>query len=310
MYSNYDFFWFIQINQFFNINLFQAYSKSIKYPNGAVVAEEIFHSGIIPSDTDFRIFRDYGNIPGMDFAHVFNGYRYHTKYDNIDYISYEVLQHTGDNIMALTKEIANSEELLDTKSYAKGSAVFFDILSFVFVSYTKEIGILINIIVAVLTSTVPFLALSRSIRGAQNKYLKREVQIGAISTILSLFISMGVCYVLGTVYDSLDKSMSWYAMPYLVIGLYCCPALGTQFLVHVIVDQLLSRGKAPVSLALKVQLQQCGTTLLWSSLVMGITLTGYRSGYIGTVMLLCIFVSSGIINIIGLQNSGIYINIL
>lgn len=40
------------------------YQKAVPYPNGQVAAEELFHSGVIPSDTDFRIFRDFGNIPG------------------------------------------------------------------------------------------------------------------------------------------------------------------------------------------------------------------------------------------------------
>lgn len=41
--------------------------KYVPYPNGQVIAEEIFQSDVIPSDTDFRIFRDYGHIPGIFF---------------------------------------------------------------------------------------------------------------------------------------------------------------------------------------------------------------------------------------------------
>lgn len=57
----------------------------------------------------------YNSIPGMDFAHVMNGYRYHTKYDHIDYIPPAVLQRTGDNILALVKLIASSDQLANTK---------------------------------------------------------------------------------------------------------------------------------------------------------------------------------------------------
>lgn len=73
-------------------------------------------------------------ITGMDFAHVFNGYgyssiyekkktififfiinryRYHTKYDHIDYLPSPVLQRTGDNILALVRRMANSDELIN-----------------------------------------------------------------------------------------------------------------------------------------------------------------------------------------------------
>ena len=56
-----------------------AYSRSVPFPHASVVAQEIFQAGVIPSDTDFRIFRDHGGIPGIDMAFFVNGYIYHTQ---------------------------------------------------------------------------------------------------------------------------------------------------------------------------------------------------------------------------------------
>lgn len=51
--------------EFFNLSRpFQMYKNAVPHPNGQVAAEELFHLGLIPSDTDFRIFRDYGHVPG------------------------------------------------------------------------------------------------------------------------------------------------------------------------------------------------------------------------------------------------------
>lgn len=44
--------------------LLHAYLDSVSRPHGTVMAQEIFESGVILSDTDYRVFRDFGRLSG------------------------------------------------------------------------------------------------------------------------------------------------------------------------------------------------------------------------------------------------------
>jgi len=81
---------------------------------------------------------------GLDFAHAMNGYVYHTSYDNLDAIPAGTLQHTGDNLLALTKHLASSDILSNSQEHAAGRTVYFDVLGLYMIRYSETTGIIIN----------------------------------------------------------------------------------------------------------------------------------------------------------------------
>ncbi len=59
------------------------------------MGQELFDAGLVPGDTDFRIFRDYGKLSGLDFAYIRNGYVYHTEFDQPQFMTNGTMQRAG-----------------------------------------------------------------------------------------------------------------------------------------------------------------------------------------------------------------------
>lgn len=88
----------------------RAWAHSAPYPHGSIVGQEVFQSGIIPSDTDFRMYRDVLQIPGIDMANVENGHVYHTVLDTADFIPAGAMQRYGENVLAIMRAFMRDEE--------------------------------------------------------------------------------------------------------------------------------------------------------------------------------------------------------
>ncbi|NXD92523.1 ERMP1 metallopeptidase, partial [Chaetorhynchus papuensis] len=212
--------------------LVQAYVVAAKHPFASVVAQEIFQSGIIPADTDFRIYRDFGNVPGIDLAFIENGYIYHTKYDTSDRILTDSIQRAGDNILAVLKYLATSEKLAKSFEYRHGSVVFFDILGLFVLAYPARVGTIMNYI----TAAVAFFYLSKKVLQPKPRAVHN---LKKLLTAFSLTLASWVCTLVAVLMVAafvsiIGRALSWYTHFYVSVSLYGTAAAAKLILVHML----------------------------------------------------------------------------
>ncbi|XP_044512971.1 endoplasmic reticulum metallopeptidase 1 [Gracilinanus agilis] len=210
--------------------LVQAYVLSAKHPFASVVAQEVFQSGIIPSDTDFRIYRDFGSIPGIDLAFIENGYIYHTRYDTPDRILTDSIQRAGDNILAVLKYLATSDRLASSFEYRHGNMVFFDVLGLFVIAYPARVGSIINYMVVV----VVILYLGKKFLKPKQKATNytKDFFCGLGITLISWFTSLVTVLIIALFISLIGQSLSWYNHFYVSVCLYGTAAVAKITLVH------------------------------------------------------------------------------
>ncbi|KAH8393256.1 hypothetical protein KR215_000656, partial [Drosophila sulfurigaster] len=265
--------------------LLKYYKRYIKHPFATTMAEEIFQAGIIPSDTDFRQFKTYGQIPGLDMAQCINGFVYHTKYDTINVIPRESLQNTGDNILGLVRGLANATELKNTEAHKDGHAVFFDFLGVYFIHYSEATGKYINIGVAGTIFILIMVSMWRMANVSHVTYsyiilwfiLLLGIQIS--SFVLALTFPILISYVM----DSFGLSLTYYSTPLLVFGLYVCPSLIGLTVPLTIFFSLQRNDK--LSNHYHLQLALHGQAVILALVTVCLTLLDIRSTYIFVIPL-------------------------
>ncbi|KAK6643611.1 hypothetical protein RUM43_005121 [Polyplax serrata] len=206
--------------------IMRVYSESVLHPFASSMAQEVFESGVIPGDTDFRVFRDFGNVSGLDFAWSTNGYVYHTKFDNVDQIPLGSLQRTGENILALVKGLANAEEMKDAAKHKEGNLIYFDLLGLYLIRWPEEIGTYINSCTVLLS----LLLLCVSVRDARKKDIDAKTYIiYLLKTFAVVLLSSAASFVsvlcISGFVSLIGKSMSWYGRPIWLLLLYVLPSM-------------------------------------------------------------------------------------
>ncbi|XP_034480031.1 endoplasmic reticulum metallopeptidase 1-like isoform X2 [Drosophila innubila] len=258
------------------------YKKSAKHPFATTLAEEIFQAGLIPSDTDYRIFVQHGNIPGVDISQFTNGFIYHTKYDRTDVIPRGSIQNTGDNVLSLVRALANAPELYNVQAYETGNSIFFDFLGLFFVNYSEETGKNLNYSIAGVTLILIFISVWRmsAISCLSCCHVVQRLIFLLIIQIIALSLSLTLPLLVAYFFDSFGLSLTYFSSPYLLIGLYICPSLIGLTLPITIYYQSLQQNKLPSIYHLQLALHSWA--ILLSFLALGITAYGIRSVYILT----------------------------
>ncbi|KRJ99465.1 uncharacterized protein Dyak_GE12440, isoform B [Drosophila yakuba] len=286
--------------------LVKYYKEHSKHPFASTLAEEIFQFGILPSDTDFRIFRDYGNIPGLDIAQFSNGYVYHTAFDSFNVVPGRSVQSTGENILSLARALSNASELYNTEEHSAGHAVFFDFLGLFFVTYTESTGTILNYCFAAIGVLLVGCSLCRM-------SCVSEVSAGRISILFAshfalhlagCLLCIGLPLLMSVLYDVSDRTMTYYSNNWLVIGLYICPAIIGLVLPSSLYHSFCSNDKIGYPYQIYVGLHAHCVVLSLLSIVL--TAIGLRIPYMCMISLL-LYVVSLLINLLTtLHDRGYY----
>nr|NP_611418.1 uncharacterized protein Dmel_CG10081, isoform A [Drosophila melanogaster]AAF57569.1 uncharacterized protein Dmel_CG10081, isoform A [Drosophila melanogaster]AAY55128.2 RE61138p [Drosophila melanogaster]AOQ11175.1 CG10081-RA [synthetic construct] len=262
--------------------LVKIYKDGAKHYFSTTMAEEIFQTGLVPSYTDFDIFVEYGNLIGLDIGQCINGFVYHTKYDRIDVIPRAALQNTGDNLLGLVQTLSNASELRDLSANPTGNTIFFDVLGLYLISYSADVGVKLNYAVAAAAIILIYISL---LRIAEKSSVSSEqilstfilvLVVQLIAFVLALALPLLVAYGL----DKYGLSLSYFATPSLLIGLYICPSLLGLTLPSYIYLKLANTEK--VSFAQQVQLALHGHAAVLSILCIAINYYGLRTTYVIT----------------------------
>lgn len=197
--------------------LVSAYARSVPYPYGTVLGQDIFQSGAIPSDTDFRIYRDFGQLVGLDIALYRGGWAYHTQRDRTWNVSPGSVQQVGGNALALARELASDAV---STSARDGRAVYYDVLGLFMVRYGERTARILAILATLLAVVAVAAAAARgvtTVRATAASLLALVAStVGAVAAALAL--GAAAAYLAG-------RPMSWYAHPWWGVSAFAIAAL-------------------------------------------------------------------------------------
>lgn len=205
--------------------LIDIFAKVAKWPATMVLAQDIFHSGLVKSATDFQIYREIAGLSGLDFTYMENAGVYHTKNDKLELLRPGSLQHSGDNMLPFLREVATSSELASRNmssapGFSNMDVVYWDILGLYMFTYTQDFAKLFHH--SIMYQLVVLQASAIYLSGVSSL-------IAACLAFLTIYLtwcfSIGFTLLVAMIIPAIGSAaIPFLANPWLVIPLYCVPA--------------------------------------------------------------------------------------
>ncbi|KAI0262359.1 hypothetical protein BC834DRAFT_925273 [Gloeopeniophorella convolvens] len=275
--------------------MIRAYSK-VPRPSGTVVANEVFSSGVLLSDTDFRQFEQYLDVPGLDIAVIGNSYMYHTRKDLVENIKPGVAQHMAENTLAILQYLSSEESPLSslTTGYTRPTTVFFSWLGH-FVQYHFSTARLMYGTLFALSLTMVWATRHKRKTGKLTPSIWEEQWDGSRALLLSLGGALlGANGLAAIVHRVLGHNMSWFASEYSALLLYGPATIGGILISQDVLSDVTERNALNALL-----LMQSGGAL-------GLQLLGIGSAYLFFIVAAPLFVA---LSLDALLNSGTLVSL-
>ncbi|HQR91680.1 MAG TPA: M20/M25/M40 family metallo-hydrolase, partial [Caulobacter sp.] len=159
-------------------------AREAKGPSANSLASTVYER--MPNDTDFTHSVKAG-LPGLNFALIDNQLAYHTPLSTPERLDQGSLQHMGDQVLPITRAVADGQSL----PARSPNAIYSDVLGFFLISYSTAVGWGLLGLAAVMIGFVSWRALS----GGATSPL--DIVRGVAGAILLLLASALVLHLLG-----------------------------------------------------------------------------------------------------------------
>lgn len=170
------------------VDLYSSTNKSFSYS----ITPEIYR--LLPNGTDFTVFLE-NNITGINISVLDGLENYHTPNDNPENLSYESLQHYGDQVLPIVQEFVSSSKYSDPSAVTSDNdAIFFSIGS-LFIKYSQTINYLL-ISVILISIIILYVKL-------KSRNILKVLKYSLINLIYTIF-SMGIAYIITRVVANIN----------------------------------------------------------------------------------------------------------